>query len=238
MRKERQTKVLSILALVVGIFALSVGFAAFSTVLRISSNANVNPSSENFKINIYGFKDEVSANAFTNSGIIQDSYLSNTVSYPTSYTKADPTIATINNADHTISVADVNINDVDGGIEHTLVIKNEGAYDTYMDLSDLTYEGGNYRPEIYKSGVCVAKEGATESLVQATCESVILSLKLVDMEKNEIETTDSYYMIPKGEYIIATIVVEYEDPETLADGPFSVSFADLELDFSTATTEQ
>ena len=45
-----------------------------------------------------------------------------------------------------------------------------------MDLSDLTYEGGNYRPEIYKSGVCVAKEGATESLVQATCESVILSL--------------------------------------------------------------
>ncbi|MBQ3511969.1 MAG: hypothetical protein IJA30_06735 [Bacilli bacterium] len=49
MEKERQIKLLSIIALVVAITGMTLGFAAFSTTLNISSSATVTPNSEDFK---------------------------------------------------------------------------------------------------------------------------------------------------------------------------------------------
>ena len=50
MEKTRQIKILSIVALVVAIAGMTLGFAAFSTTLSISSSATVTPNSDDFKV--------------------------------------------------------------------------------------------------------------------------------------------------------------------------------------------
>lgn len=50
MEHNRSQKLLMIIALIMGIASLSIGFAAFSTTLNISSSASVSPNSGDFKI--------------------------------------------------------------------------------------------------------------------------------------------------------------------------------------------
>ena len=56
MEKNRQIKILSIVALVLAIAGMSLGFAAFSSTLTISSSATVTPNSNDFKVVVYGLK--------------------------------------------------------------------------------------------------------------------------------------------------------------------------------------
>ena len=85
MEKERHIKILSIIALVLAIAGMSLGFAAFSTTLNISSSASVTPNSDNFNIifcnsinigdcNSYvnHFLDYKTVNGATNGGTIAD----------------------------------------------------------------------------------------------------------------------------------------------------------------------
>lgn len=83
MEKQRQMKLLSIVALVVAIIGMTLGFAAFSTTLSISSSATVTPNSEDFKISLYGMNDE-----FVNEiKYINDVFK---VKYFTEYNKINP----------------------------------------------------------------------------------------------------------------------------------------------------
>ncbi len=50
MEKQRQTKVITIVALVVAVFGISLGFAAFSNILTISSSATVKPDALSFSV--------------------------------------------------------------------------------------------------------------------------------------------------------------------------------------------
>ena len=50
MVNNRRNQRMTIIALVVGIFAISIGFAAFSNTLSISTTADVHPDSSNFRV--------------------------------------------------------------------------------------------------------------------------------------------------------------------------------------------
>ena len=50
MEHNRKIKILSIVALVLAISAMTLGFAAFSTTLNISSSASVTPNSGDFSV--------------------------------------------------------------------------------------------------------------------------------------------------------------------------------------------
>ena len=50
MEHSRKQKLLVVLALVIAIASLSIGFAAFSTTLNISPSANVTPNSDSFSV--------------------------------------------------------------------------------------------------------------------------------------------------------------------------------------------
>ena len=52
MRNSNGTKLLVVGALIVSVIALSIGFAAFTTSLNISSSAEVSPSSSNFNVSL------------------------------------------------------------------------------------------------------------------------------------------------------------------------------------------
>ena len=60
MEKTRQIKLLSIVLLVIAITGMTLGFAAFSTTLSISSSATVTPNSEDFKVVMLGSETDLS----------------------------------------------------------------------------------------------------------------------------------------------------------------------------------
>ena len=132
MNKTRQIKILSIIALVLAITGMTLGFAAFATTLSISSSATVTPSSEDFKINIYGVKDQQSLNEFLNNNYqFEDVYLSSTNGVALA-NNADSVVATINNSTHTISGLKALFDNKSGDVSYIFVIKNEAKYDAFF----------------------------------------------------------------------------------------------------------
>ena len=87
MYKTKKEKILMIIALVVGIASLSIGFAAFSTTLNISSSASVNPNSDNFKVKFSTNQNSLVVGAVTpssnNSGYIASNGTINNTTSPT-----------------------------------------------------------------------------------------------------------------------------------------------------------
>lgn len=235
--KKQNSKILVIIALALTTVALTIGFAAFSTTLNISSNATVTPNEEDFKIMIYGFKDAAAVNKFHKNSSFEESDLSPTIAVPHIYeeTNAAAEDAIIVNSIHRISNLNVSLTNPGQEVAYYMVIRNEGKYDAYLDLTQYVYneESQEYILNPPATGICTPEEGTTESLVNATCSSVINVLGIIEPNGEVITTGDSILTIPKGKYVILASIIGYMDTETLADGPFRVAFPDLNLTFST-----
>lgn len=233
MNRERRSKSLIIVALALTLMILTVGFAAFSETLNISSSATVTPNEEDFKITLYGFNSSDAALDFELNGTLSEENLSSSVSHPSPTEEgASGTTALIDNSTHTISNISVSLTKPTTGIAYYFIVKNEGLYDAYIDLSSFEENNGEY--VIIAPGTCVAEKDTTDSLVQATCENVVRALGVTNSNRTPIENGETIMEIPKGDYILLAYVIGYLETENLADGPFSVSFDDLKLSFSTA----
>lgn len=233
MNKERRSKSLIIVALALTLMVLTVGFAAFSETLNISSSATVTPNEEDFKITIYGFNSAEAALDFELNGTLNEENLSTTVSFPSPVEEGTSgTTALIDNSTHTISNISVSLTEPSTELAYYFVIKNEGMYDAYIDLSSYEANDGEYI--IINPGTCIAGKDATDSLVQATCENVVRALGIANSDKTPIENGETIMEIPKGGYIHLAYLIGYLETENLADGPFTVSFDDLQLSFTTA----
>ena len=228
MEKERQVKILSIIALVVAIVGMTLGFAAFSTTLNISSSATVTPSSDDFKITIYGIKDSSFYDTFAdNNYAYTDSDISDSYGVALD-SDATSTTASIDNVSHTISNINASFSN-EGNIEYAFIIKNEGMYDAYLDLTNK--KTGNDMAVLLNKN-CIAKDGATESLVASACDGVQADIGFFNKETGrEISTTESYYKIAPGDDVLFAVIMNYSGP--FADGPFDVEFEDFQLKFST-----
>lgn len=232
MEKARQVKILSIVALVIAIAGMTLGFAAFSTTLSISSSASVTPNSEDFKINVYGFKDATAIEKMFSTGEILDSDLSDSFGYANGFYDATSDVASINNATHTIS----NIKgyfEKKGHVIYHFIIKNEGKYDAYLDISNLIFNSNeNQYLANTLSPTCTPGDGATSSLVEDACNGVVGTVSFLDINTGTPKViSETYYKIPVGGSDLLGFAIEYRGP--LADGPFDVEFEDFQLKFST-----
>lgn len=218
MEKQRQIKILSIVALVLAISAMTLGFAAFSTTLSISSSATVTPSSDDFKIKMYGFKSQTALSSFYSSYVMQDSYLSETIVLASGSTDGHDN-GRINNTTHTINGLNANFTEPGEFVYYHVIIRNEGKYDAYINWNNY---GGT--PSGYTLG-----EGTTESLVQDAMNDIELSTYVTDLSGMVFGSN----ILPAGETIIAIFQINYDASGARADGPFSVSFPDIKIDFRT-----
>ena len=228
MEKTRQMKILSIIALVVAIAGMTLGFAAFSTTLSISSSASVTPNSDDFKITIYGIKDSSFYDTFAdNNYAYTDSDISDSYGVALD-SDATSTTASIDNVSHTISNINASFSN-EGDVQYAFIIKNEGKYDAYLDLTNK--KTGNDMVVLLNKN-CIAKDGATESLVASACDGVQADIGFFNKENGTfISTTESYYKIASGDDALFTVMMNYSGP--FADGPFDVEFEDFQLKFST-----
>ena len=146
--RKQQITIMSVIA--VAIVTLSIGFAAFSANLRISSTAKVNPDSESFSV------------VFSSSatGLQTNSIMPN----PSTY--GEP--ATIENGIvPTISGLKGKFTNPGQSVTYTFYARNEGAYLSYLNYVNFNnVEGESLNKK------CVAREGTTASLVEEACNGI------------------------------------------------------------------
>lgn len=131
MEKERGAKVIAIVALLIAVVGLTVGYAAYSSTLTINGTANVDPAS--WKVN-FDYKNETTSLTGTTTGHATET--------------TAPTLA-----DTTISGFDVTLKAPGDSVTYNFLIKNSGTLNaelanfTMGTLTCAPNEGGKILPE-------------------------------------------------------------------------------------------
>ncbi|MBO5120170.1 MAG: hypothetical protein J6C28_00605 [Bacilli bacterium] len=209
MEHNRKQKLLVIFALIIGIASLSIGFAAFSVSLNISSSANVSPNSDTFSV-----KFSTEQNSLVASDVVPSSITSGiTATNGKINNKFNPTITNLS----------ATFTEPGQYVEYTFYARNEGEYTAY--LNSINFIGTN---------TCEASDNATSSLVEQACDSIYTIVYLGDEQEAYYSTTEiSNHQLNKqtGEKI--TLRIEYAYDGARADGPFNITFQDISFIYST-----
>lgn len=263
---SRKPKIIYIIALTIAICGMTLGFAAFSASLTISSSATVTPNENEFSLKMYGFVGEnidniYNMDEFSNetSSNIYKVYKDNDELVPINM------ISTINSSALKLDMGQVELKNPGDGVLTLVKIVNEGNYDAYFYTSQLD--------NIVYDGECIASDGTSQTLVNDVCSCVARSANLQSVQsfeayKQYIDGTidyetyeairvqdcfstigtneaNNFCKLGKNEAILLTAVVAYSwseeenedgvmiDTTPKADGPFTVTFPDLQLEFTT-----
>ena len=216
MEKNRKVQMIAIVALVVGIVGLSVGFAAFSSVLNIQTSANVKPDSSILNIDFSSAEDKVKVaeiipTATPNSLVTTNGVIDNSV---------DPTISNLS----------ATFTEPGQSVVYKFYAYNAGELNAYLKSIVFSNVAGQNATKI-----CTAGQGTTDALVQKACEKISVKVKV----GNEIETTTGKasitgHTLAKDNGELVTVTLEYEAVAGRADGDFSVAFGDITLNYSSA----
>lgn len=214
MEKNRTVQLIAILALVVGVVGLSIGFAAFSNTLKIKSNATVAPDKDTLNVDFSSSPTEVEANEIT--------AVSNPVGLIT-------TKATIDNtSDPVIKNLSATFTEPGQKATYSFYAYNAGHLQAY--LKSIIY--GNVSDNTTNK-VCTAKEGTTDALVQKACNGISVKVKVgSEAETNSSVASISNHALTKGQAEPVTVTLEYAQDADRADGDFTVAFGDITLNYS------
>ena len=219
MEKGRRSKSLFILVLSLLLLGTTIGFAAFSANLNISSSATVTPNEEDFKLLVSGSNIDPNVN-IVNPEIVGDA-------------TADD--ITINNSKNSSSTS-INVNFTEPGqsVAYLFYLHNVGQYDAF--LNTLTFK--NVVDSDSKKICNVVEEGdASLELVNKACEDIELSMDL-KQGSQFINFKDSMSFdeikLKKGYVTSGKVNIIYPEGSERADGAFNVQFGDIELTYSSA----
>ena len=214
MEKNRKVQVIAVFALVIAIVGLSIGFAAFSSVLNIQTSANVKPDSSTMNVDFSSAQDKVEVaeiipTATPNSLVTTNAVIDNSV---------DPTISNLS----------ATFTEPGQSVTYKFYAYNAGKLNAYLKSIVFGNVAGQNATKI-----CTAGQGTTDALVQKACEKISVKVKV----GNEIETTTGKasitghtLAIDNGELV--TVTLEYEAGADRADGDFTVAFGDITLNYS------
>ena len=216
MEKNRGSKIVAVIALCIAVAGVTLGFAAFSNTLNIKPSASVNPSASTFNVDFSSSSSSVTTTAVTPT------------KNPTSLVAGD---ATINNSGSSPEISGLTATFTEPGqdVTYTFYVHNVGEYIAY--LKSITYGNAAGGSTFRK---CTAGSGTTDSLVQAACDDITVSVKVgsdaaVTATKSGI--TGHSLAIDNNETVVVKIA--YAAGGDRADGDFTVAFGDIALLYST-----
>ena len=213
---NKNSKILIIMVLTVGVIVLSIGFSAFSNNLNINSTATVNPDPSNFKV------------LFSSS---PTSVIDGTVSASpyTGSTFASFFQATINNSNLTSPQIT--------GLKGTFAVPNSSGQYVFYAFNEGIYTA--YLKKItFGSKKCTAKQGTTQALVDEACRHIRLEVQVALGKWYSGSATLTGHPLEKGKSEKIIVWMGYDHGNTgiphLADGDFDVEFGDITLTYSTS----
>ena len=206
---ENRKQVMAIAVVLFIITALGIGFAAFSNIITIGGSASVNPNSNTFKV------------VFTKTSGTEDTSAIVPTLSPTTITATNGII--VNGTASTISNLNVSFTEPGQSATYTFYVYNKGSY--LAHLKTITYNG---------SKSCTAGTGTTQSLATSACDSISLQVKVGNTTTTSTTSNITGNTLSPGESKQVTVTINYASNGTSADGPFTVSFPDVSLYYSTA----
>lgn len=211
--KKKSTKTLEIIALVIAILCLTIGFLAFSSHLKIQSELTAHPDELTFKI-VFSSKDNKEQtdpiSPQTNGGNI-------TASEAIIFNSGNPVISNLG----------ANFTNPGQKVTYNFYIYNAGEYTGY--LNHITYEtlGRSNAPKL-----CIAKDGSISESISKACENIKISIKVGD-----VTTSKSLYYIndkslrPKTAHPVE-VTIEYLEGAEKPKESFDVFFGHIQLHYS------
>jgi len=211
--RKQQIATLSIIA--VAIITLSIGFAAFSSTLRISSQANVNPDASTFSV------------IFSKDGTNTDT--NQTVNPSTEIYGEAATIT--NGQSPTLTGIKAKFTSPGQSVNYSFYAKNTGHYLAYLNYILFSNVEGES-----KNIVCTAQEGTSQDLVDAACEGISISIKVgADEAVTTNQSAIQNHTLQAGNSEPVVVTINYASNAKMADGAFDVEFGDISLTYSTVS---
>lgn len=212
MEKNRSIKVIAIVALCVSVLGLSLGFAAFSNTLVISSSANVNPDPNTFKV-VFSSSDQslatnkidgvASAGATAGSATITNGTIPTITDLTAKFTEPGQTVT------------------------YTFYAYNSGEYEAFLkSISYANVDGAN------SPRVCTAKDGqnVTAGLLSTACEDISLKVNVGSTTVTGTNDNITGHSLGRKDYEPITVTITYaNNGNHRVDGDFSVAFGDVSL---------
>ncbi len=214
--RYRRNRNLLLFILVGAVLFMSVGFAAFSSQLTISSSAIVKPDASAFRV------------VFSSSGT---QYLTNDVSGSRT---GDATAgkAVIANDGDTPTIKNLTATFTGPGetVKYEFYVYNSGAYVAYLTDIKFNNVDGESLPK-----VCTAIDATsvTDSLMNNACNDISVT---VDVGNNSVTNSTSMISgnsLDKNAFKKVTVTIKYEDNGNRSDGDFKVEFGDIKFTYST-----
>lgn len=211
--KRSNTKQLFIIVLLVGVFGITVGFAAFSSVLNIESNALVEPDPNSFRVVFSASKDELIYDVVP---VYSDGILNAETA------KID------NSNDSTISNLSATFTEPGQKVEYHFFARNIGEYDAYLkNIIFLNATSGNNHK------ICTSVVGTSAELTEQACNDINLKIKVGTEEFTSKGITNIFnHTLLKKRMEEVVVVIEYASDGARADGDFSVEFGNITLNYS------
>lgn len=216
MERNRKVQVIAIVALIVGVIDLSIGFAVFSSILNVQSSANVKPYNSTMNVIFSNAQDkaevaEITPTVTPNSLVATNGIIDNN-NYPT------------------ISNLSATFTEPGQTAVYKFYAYNAGELNSF--LKSIVFENVTGQNA---TKVCTASAGTSDELVQKACEKISVKVKV----ENELETSTGKASITghtlakeNGEAVVITL--EYEAGTNRADGEFNVAFGNITLNYSSA----
>ena len=218
MEKHRQVKILSIIALVLAVIGMTLGFAAFSTTLNISSSASVSPNSDDFKVRIIGLNGD-------NYMILDELKTNVSGNVP----------ALIGDDGLTINGMVAKMSKPGDVVKWYGVLENIGKYDAYFSGKNI-----NKFPDTgtWKKCTPTEKNGISQEYLEEVCEGISFNYGIYEYDPitNIVVSTDSLILgslIDRNKKYILSFTIKYSEDAIYPDGDFEVLIGDASLEFST-----
>ncbi len=220
MGENRTYKMVSVIALVLGVVGVTLGYAAFSNTLTISSSAEVTPDESNFNVDF----------STANNSVVADP-ITTTKSPSTPVTGFEATNGVINNAsDPTVTNLKATFTAPGQSVTYQFYAYNAGQIVAY--LNSLVFDG---------TKTCTAKTveapatPATDSLVQSACAGITLSATVGSTGPTSTNVNNiSSHSLGIGAAEQVTVVITYATGSAVADGDFTVTLPDIVLTYDSA----
>ena len=216
MEKNRQLKIMFIVALVLSITAMTLGFAAFSSALNISSSASVTPNGDDFNIRLVGINGD-------NKMIVGSSSISGN----------EP--VTIMDDGRTISGITAKLAKPGDKVQFWALLYNAGKYDAYFDSAIINKIVGE---DSTRKCISSGENTVSAELLDEVCSDISVGFGLFDYDEGtgKVDTSTFYSfgdIIEKGKKYLLSFNINYDARGIYADGDFEVIFGNASFSFST-----
>lgn len=211
MEKERGAKVIAIIALLVAVVGVSVGFAAYTAQLQISNtSATVGAGS------VEDFSVEFSTNS-TSIDTNIDTLVTKASVVGATAVKA--TGASMNGT--TINGLSANFTEPGQSVTYTIYAHNTGKFLAYL------------RSITIGSKTCTALGDTKQELVDDVCPSISMTVKVGNEAATGISVNNyTNHPLAKGSSEAIVITMTYANTNSAADGDFTVDFGQIDLDYN------